>query len=297
MNTSPAPAAPVPAVPATAARPGALRRARSVWEYRELLGNLVRKELQVKYKNSALGFAWSLLNPALYLVVFYVVFEVILRSGIPDFAIFLLAGLLPWTLFSSAVAAATSSIVSNSALVNKVWFPREVLPLAAIGAAFVNYLLQTLVLVGALIVFRYAPSAEYSVVLIPALVALLVLLGALALALAAVNVYVRDAQHLVELLLLAWFWFTPIIYPYQYVSDRLGRWTGLFLLNPLVSIVIAFQRAIYNRTDGGGNQILPDESVLWYLRNVGIVLAASCALLVFAFWLFGRLEDDFAEEL
>jgi ABC-2 type transport system permease protein len=290
-------AAPPPAVTGVAPRPGALRRARDVWRYRELLGNLVRKELKVKYKNSALGFAWSLLNPALYLVVFYVVFELILQNGIPDFAIFLLAGLLPWTLFASSVGAATSSIVGNSALVNKVWFPREILPLAAIGAAFVNYLLQTVVLIGALIVFQYAPSAEYSVVLIPALVALLVLLSALALALAAINVYLRDTQHLVELLLLAWFWFTPIIYPYRYVSDRLEGWTALFLLNPMVSIVIAFQRAIYNRTSGDGTQVLPDESVLWYVRNVGIVLAGACVLLWFAFWLFGRLEDDFAEEL
>jgi ABC-2 type transport system permease protein len=290
-------AAPTSVVSGVGARPGPLRRAHDVWRYRELLGNLVRKELKVKYKNSALGFAWSLLNPALYLVVFYVVFEVILQSGIPDFAIFLLAGLLPWTLFSSSVGAATASIVGNAALVNKVWFPREILPLAAIGAAFVNYLLQTLVLAGALLVFQYAPSAEYSLLLVPALITLLVLLGALALALAAINVYVRDAQHLVELLLLAWFWFTPIIYPYRYVSDRLENWTGLFLLNPMVSIVISFQRAIYNRTSGNGNQILPDESVLWYLRNVGIVFAASILLLLFAFWLFGRLEDDFAEEL
>ena len=290
-------AAPTSVVSGVGARPGPLRRARDVWRYRELLGNLVRKELKVKYKNSALGFAWSLLNPALYLVVFYVVFELILQSGIPDFAIFLLAGLLPWTLFSSSIGAATASIVGNAALVNKVWFPREILPLAAIGAAFVNYLLQTLVLAGALVVFQYAPSAQYSLLLIPALIALLVLVGALALALAAINVYVRDAQHLVELLLLAWFWFTPIIYPYRYVSDRLENWTGLFLLNPMVSIVISFQRAIYNRTSGNGNQILPDESVLWYLRNVGIVFAASILLLLFAFWLFGRLEDDFAEEL
>jgi ABC-2 type transport system permease protein len=290
-------AAPSPAITDVAPRPGALRRARDVWRYRELLGNLVRKELKVKYKNSALGFAWSLLNPALYLVVFYVVFELILQNGIPDFAIFLLAGLLPWTLFSSSVAAATSSIVGNSALVNKVWFPREILPLAAIGAAFVNYLLQTVVLAAALIVFRYAPSAEYALVLVPALVAVLVLLSAMALALAAINVYFRDTQHLVELLLLAWFWFTPIIYPYRYVSDRLEGWTALFLLNPMVSIVIAFQRAIYNRTSENGTQILPDESVLWYLRNVGIVLVGACGLLWFAFWLFGRLEDDFAEEL
>ena len=106
-----------------------------MWEYRELLGNLIRKELKVKYKNSALGFLWSLLNPMLYLVVFYVVFTSSSPPSIPYFPIFLLSGLLPWNLFSAGLGGGTGSIVSNAGLVNKVWFPREILPLASIGAA------------------------------------------------------------------------------------------------------------------------------------------------------------------
>jgi ABC-2 type transport system permease protein len=274
-----------------------LRRAMAVWRYRELLVSLTRKELKVKYKNSALGFMWSLLNPAMYLVVFYVVFELVLESPIPNFAIFMLCGLLPWNLFSTALQAGTGSVVANASLVGKVWFPREILPLATVGAAIVNYLLQTLVLIAGLIVFQYEPSAKFAVVLPLAFLALVVLVSALAIFLSAVNVSMRDTSHLIELLLLAWFWMTPIIYAYQIVADKLGEWSGLFLLNPVTSIVIAYQRAIYNQVRNGSTALLPDESVWWYLRNVGIVLAVSTALLYGALMVFSRLEGDFAEDL
>ena len=111
-----------------------------VWRYRELLAGLVRKELKVKYKNSALGFLWSLANPAMYLLVFYVVFQLVLENGIERFALYLLAGLLVWNLFSASLASATSAIVANGPLVNKVWFPREILPLASVGANLVHCL-------------------------------------------------------------------------------------------------------------------------------------------------------------
>jgi ABC-2 type transport system permease protein len=278
--------------------PGILRRAADVWHYRELLGNFVRKELKVKYKNSVLGFVWSLLNPMLYLVVFYVVFQVVLEAGIPSFPIFFLAGLLPWTLFSTALGGATTSIVANAGLVGKVWFPREILPLAAIGAAFVHFLLQMLVLVAALAVFRFAPAWGYLPLVPLALGTLLVLVAALSVALAAVNVYWRDTQHLLELVLLAWFWLTPIVYPVAQIAERAG---SLYLLNPVTSVVLAFQRALYGTavapSADGPRPLLPDAGVWWYARNLGIVTAAAVGLLVAALWLFGRLEDNLAEEL
>ena len=279
-------------------RPGPFRRAGDVWRYRELLVNLTRKELKVKYKNSALGFVWSLLNPALYLVVFYLVFQVILQSGIPYFPIYLLSGLLPWNLFSTGLGGATSSITGNAGLVGKVWFPREILPLASIGAALVHFFLQMLVLGAALIVFRYAPSWEYMLLLIPALLTLLLFLAALAIAFSAINVYMRDTEHLLELLLLAWFWVTPIVYTYQQVAGRVG---SLYLLNPMVSIVISFQRAIYGQTSyktaAGVVQVIPDASIWWYLRNLAAVSVVSVGLLFLALWIFGRLEDNLAEEI
>src|SRR4051794_20781049 len=111
-----------------------LPRIRNIWRYSELLVGLTRKELKVKYKNSILGFLWSLLNPASILLVYYVVFQLILKNGVPYFAIYLISGILVWNLFSNGLLGATSSVVNNSGLVKKVSFPREVLPLASVGA-------------------------------------------------------------------------------------------------------------------------------------------------------------------
>lgn len=280
-------------------------RMRAVWQYRELLTGLIRKELKVKYKDSSLGFLWSMLNPAMYLAVFYVVFEVILGSGIPYFVIYLLSGLLAWNFFNGSVTGATGSIVGNGSLVNKVYFPREILPLATVGAGVVHFMLQSLVLLTALVTFRYSVDLSHLWLAIPALAVLLVLAAALGILLAALNVYFRDLQHLLELAMLAWFWLTPIVYPWQLPADQLGARglpSSLTFVNPIVPIVIALQRGIYGTAsyvDPAGTQVwvLPDGSALWYLRNLVIVGLISAALFVLAVRVFGRLESNFAEEL
>jgi ABC-2 type transport system permease protein len=284
------------------ARPTLPTRLRRLWAYRELLVGMTRKELKVKYKNSVLGFVWSMLNPALYLVVYYVVFQIILKNGLPYFTIYLLSGLLVWNLFSAAVAGATGSVVGNSGLIKKVDFPREVLPLAAIGAALVHFFLQTLVLVGALAVFRFGVNWSYVPLLVPALLVLLLLASALGVLLSAVNVYMRDMQHMLELLLLAWFWGTPIVWYFGLV-DKVGRSrAAILLLNPVTAVTLTFQRALYGRLDftdatGVRHKIMPDYSILQHLELLGVVAAVALAILFVAFVVFGRLEGNFAEEL
>jgi ABC-2 type transport system permease protein len=286
---------------------GIWRRMGDIWRSRELVVAFTRTTLKVKYKNSVLGFAWSMLNPALYLVVFYVVFDVILGSGIPDFPIFLLSGLLVWNLYSTATSAATGSVLGNSGLVKKVAFAKEVLPLATVGAALVHFFLQGIVLCLALIVFRYDVADGYLPLLPLALVALLAFTCALGVFLAALNVYLRDTAHFVELGLLAWFWMTPIVYPYELVVSKLGSFgLALYRLNPLLWVVITFQRAIYGReqsTSGTGasrsvTAILPtgvDQT--WYAWHLGIIVLVSSVLFVAALAFFGRAEGNFAEEL
>src|SRR3954471_19049942 len=272
-----------------------------IWRYRELLLNLVRKELKVRYKNSALGFLWSMLNPLMYLVVFTVVFQIVLKAGIPYFPVFLLSGLLAWNLFSASLAGATGAITGNASLVNKVWFPREILPLASIGANLVHFFLQGMVLCIALVVFRFDVDWGYVWLIVPALIALLLLTAAFAIFLAAANVYARDIQHLLELALLAWIWMTPIIYVWDLQARVLtehGLSPQLTLLNPMTAIVLAFQRALYGIavTDDGLRQ-LPLESSLWYLRNLVVVAAVSTVLVVLAMRMFARVEGSFSEEL
>lgn len=299
-------------------RPNPIRRMIDVWHYRELLGNLTRKELKVKYKNSVLGFVWTLLNPALYLVVFSVVFQEVLRVQVPYYAIFFLSGLLVWNFFSTALSSGTGSITTNAQLVQKVWFPREILPLAAIGAAVVHFCLQATVLVASLAIFQRAPSLEYAIALPYAILVLLILASALAIALSAINVYLRDTEHLLELALLAWFWLSAIVYPYRQIAERLGagrEWIAS--LNPVIPIILTFQRVLYNPEgttfgwytnnneafDIGnrmGEQQVPaliHHPLNWYMTRLSWVGLFAVTLFFGALWLFGRLEDDMAEEI
>lgn len=268
-------------------------RVRDIFRYRELLVNLVRKDLKVRYKSSVLGFLWSLLNPAMLLVVYWFVFSVLLGSGIPRFPIYLLSGLLVWNLFNVGLISATGSVVASSGIVNKVWFPREVLPLSAIGAALVHFFLQGIVMIFTLLAFRHPVEWAYLPLLPIALAALLLFCAALSILLSAINVYLRDMQHLVELALLPWFFSSPIVYSYDLIADKLGRFSGLYLLNPVTPVVLVFQRAIY----GDYSEIVHQFPYWWYLRNLLLVIVGSLVLLTFSLSVFRRLEGNFTEEL
>lgn len=290
-------------------RPSPFRRLVHLWQYRELIGNLTRKELKVKYKNSVLGFVWSLLNPLMYLVVFSMVFSLIAKVGIPYFGIFFLAGLLAWNLFNAGLSGGTSAIVANAGLVTKVWFPRESLVLASIFAAIVHFLLQALVLIAAMVVFRRVPDFAFTPVFLLAIVVLVVFCTALAIALSAVNVYLRDTQHLLEVALLAWFWMSAIAFPYGQIAPKLidrfghrGEWYAA--LNPMLTVVITFQRALYNpppptaaQLADPTTQILPPHGTGWYVSHLSVSLVAALVLLYGALALFSRLEDNFAQEI
>jgi ABC-2 type transport system permease protein len=274
------------------------QRLRVLWREREILANLARKELKVKYKSSALGVVWSMLNPALYLVVFYVVFTYFIPARTPNFPVYLLSGLLPWTLFSTGLAGATTSVVGNANLVAKVSFPHENLPLASIRAQTVSFFFQFLVLVAFMLLFGY-PLVQRGVILLPiALGVLLLFVCALGFAAAAWNVRYRDTGHLVELALLAWFWSTPIVYPTSFVADRLGT-TGfsIYLLNPMANIVLGFQRALYGGTSPEALAQLPAPGLRWYALRLAGVGAVSLVLLYFTWRSFFRRSGDFAEEM
>jgi ABC-2 type transport system permease protein len=236
-------------------------------------------------------------------MVYYVVFQLILKNGIPYFAIYLVCGVMVWNLFSTALPGATGSVVANASIVKKVAFPREILALAAVGAALVHFFLQSIVLVIFLFAFHYGPSWSYLPLLIPAVIALLLFTSALGVLLAAINVYLRDMQHLLEIGLTVWFWATPIVYQYRLVADKRPELAWVYRLNPITPIVLTFQRAIYAKPEpkGVGGQIIailpPNAGAWWYLSQVLAVIAASLVLFVVALNVFGRFEGNFAEEL
>jgi ABC-2 type transport system permease protein len=283
-------------------------RLRELWAARQILANLVRKEVKVKYKSSVLGVAWSMLNPVLYLAVFTLVFSVVLRNGLPHFPVYLLSGLLAWNLFSTSLSMAARSVVDNANLVTKVYFPREILPLASVGAAGVDFLTQAIVLVGFMIVFRYGVFG-WNLLLLPlALLALVLFISAIAMFVASLNVRYRDTQHLLTLALLTWFWLTPVVYPSALVWQTLGRHPAfkfLYLANPLTDVVLGFQRALYGVVSPvvqqGGKatviHVLPPVSVGWLAMLLGAVAVGSLALLGAAWRTYFQLSGDFAEEL
>lgn len=273
-----------------------------VWRYRELLRQLIGKELHVRYQKSVLGFAWSMLNPLFLLVVYSIVFS-ILGQSFEWFAIWLLSGLLIWNFFSTALSTGTASIVGNGYLVSKVNFPREVLPLASLGAALIHLMFSMALMVIVLVVTRFDVDWAYLWLTAPAILTIIVLAAALTILLSAANAYARDTTHLLDLTLLAWFWLTPIIYPFQLLTDELssrGLPGWLPLVNPVVPSIIAIQRGVYGtptvtRSDGTVQQLLPDLSQWWYLRNIIVAFVAASLLLALAIKIFDRAEANFAE--
>lgn len=280
------------------------RRARAQTRVRwELLVNLVRKDLKVKYKGSTLGFAWSLANPLLLLAVYYVVFQLILRGNIPNFAIYLMSGLLIWNAFAGSTMSACGAVLFNGSLVKKVRFPLAVLPLSAVGFAAVHFVLQLGVLFVVCLVLRYDFFGPQLLLAFPAIAVGLLLCVAFSLLVSSLNVRYRDVQHLVEVGLLAWFWANPIVYSSGLIKSHLAP-HGLYWaywLNPWATVCATMQRAIYKHayvgTGANRQLVLADPGYAFYLRNLAIAAGIGLVLLWIGRTVFRRQQADFAEEL
>ncbi|TFV85699.1 ABC transporter permease [Blastococcus sp. CT_GayMR20] len=273
---------------------GTLKSVRDLSAYRELLGLLVRRELKAKYKDSTLGFLWTLIRPLTILVVYYVAIGKFLGAerSIPDFAIYIFTGLIAWQLFLEIVSGGTGSVVGNAGLIKKVYLPREVFPLSVVGGAVFTLATQFLVLAVALVVTGSVPTGSRLLFVPLALAVLLVYGTALALVLSAVNVYLRDVQYLVEIGLTVFFWLSPIVYSWELVQTAVTNETvqQVYLANPVTAAVLAMQRGLWV---GGTDASFPPDLVprLFIMLGIGLVLL----------WLaqraFARLEANFAQEI
>ena len=282
-------------------------RLRILVAHREILANLVRKELKVKYAASALGAVWSLLNPLVYLAVFSFVAKV-LGAGIADYPVYLLSGLLAWNLFSASMGSGARAVLDNANLVKKMAFAREILPLSAVGVALVDFALQSAVLMLYILVSGYGLHLPELALWPLSFVALLVLTVALSLWFSALNARYRDVGHLLNIALLVWFWATPIVYAEFQVQELAGSGTGtwlgiprmaLYLLNPMTGVVAGFHRALYGFVTPKGAEVpvLFDESLAWVAGIVTITLVVSLVGLRLAWGYFFSRSGDFAEEL
>ncbi len=288
----------LPLLPAGAGGTGGRRSAASaiadVARHREMLALLVRRDLKAKYKDSALGFLWSLVRPLIQLAIYFVVMGQFLQAakGIPDFAVYVFAGLTAMGLFTEIVVSGTGSVLANAGLVKKVYTPRELFPLASVGSALFNFAVQVLVLIAATLLVGKFPLHWEILLAIPAFVLLVVYGTAFALMFSALNVYLRDTQYLVEVGTMLLFWASPVVYSWQMVSALVGSpWLlEAYTNNPLTLAVLGFQRAFWVAGDSLG---LPPL----YALRVSIALLVGIVLLLLSHRLFLRLQGNFAQEL
>ncbi len=269
-----------------------IQHLRELVRYRELVRNLVVSELKARYKASVLGFVWSLLNPLAMMLVFTVVFSFLLtdKNRVEKYPLFLLCGLLPWNYFTAAVMGSIQSVVGNANLVKKVHFPREALPIAGVLAQLVNFLLAFIVLFAALLVFRAHFSPWLWLLPLVILIQTCFALG-IAFILSTLNVFYRDTMMIMDVIMLAWFFLTPVVYSaaaYPRAYLLLGhivdvrRWA--YILNPMASLINMYRDLLFlgSRTD-----------LDFFLRTT----ITALVVLVFGYWFFIRYSDRFGEEL
>ncbi|MCY7326872.1 MAG: ABC transporter permease [Microbacteriaceae bacterium] len=274
---------------------GAWRSLRDIHAHREMLGLLIRRDLKARYKDSALGFVWTLIRPLTQLAIYYIVIGKFLSAerGIPDFAVYIFTGLTAYSLFSEIIGGSTASIVGNAGLIKKVYLPREVFPLASVGSALFNFMIQVVILLAATIAVGEPPLTVEIFYVIPALLVILTFGTALGLLLSAANVYLRDIQYLVEVVLLIMLWASPVVYSWEMVKSFVGE--GLLLEvytnNPVTLAVLGFQRAFWV---GGHDAVAYPEDLL--LRLV-IALGFGIVFLFGFQRVFSRLQGNFAQEL
>jgi lipopolysaccharide transport system permease protein len=255
---------------------------KNLYAYRDLLWMWTIREIKVRYKQSVLGAAWAILQPLSLTAMFSVVFSHFARipsEGVP-YPIFAYAALMPWTLFATSVSFAVPILVSNVQLVTKIYFPREILPLAAIGAAIVDFLVSLLVFAGLLL--AYGVPLTGALAWIPVLLAIQVaLMIGISLAAAGVNVFYRDIRFVVPLVMQLWMYASPIIYPVSLVPESLRP---LYMLNPMAGLVSSYRQVTLQGIAPAPGDLLP-------------ALAASLLACGLGYCYFKRVEPDFADTI
>jgi ABC-type polysaccharide/polyol phosphate export permease len=248
--------------------------------FRDLLWLWTQREVRVRYKQSLLGIAWAVLQPLALMAIFTLVFSRLLRVDTGDipYPVFSYVALVPWTFFATSLAFGVASLVNNMNLVTKIYFPREILPLASVGAAFVDFLISAVLLAGLMLIYGVRPgwTALWVVPLLALQIALtiaVVLLGS------ALLVFFRDVRFVVPLLTQVWMYATPVVYPIELVPEQ---FQALYFLNPMAGIVDGYRRVLL-------------EGQLPRLDALALGAAVSLTLLVIGYLFFRRSEPVFAD--
>lgn len=219
------------------------RRASILWNERKVIWNLTVRNLKIKYKDTWLGFFWAFLQPLCTILILYFVFSQVLDVGVENFPIYLCTGVIPWTFFSNAVSDATGSLIDNSNLVHKVNFPTEVIPLSYCLLSLFDFLISLVILFPVLLLFRVPLEWHLFVWLVPILFFHLIFCIGFSFFLSAVNVFYKDTAHLLGVVMMFWFYLTPVFYSIEHLSETMRFW---FQFNPMLHFVDAYRAVLFH---------------------------------------------------
>jgi len=254
---------------------------KELYHYREFLHTNVKKDIRGKYKASFLGVLWSFINPLLQVLVYAIVFPYIMRVQTPNYLVFLICGIIPWTWFVNSVSIGATCITNNGNLIKKVYFPREILPISTVTSGVVNFMISCLIIL--LFTIIGGVGISWHLVFLP-IIMLLQFVFSLSLAFltSALNVYIRDVEYMVAFILNLAFYVTPILYSSDMFKDSEFAW--IFKWNPMAYLVESYRNIFYAHEIPG-------------LKSMGILTIVGIVLLIVSYSIFKKLEKRFAEEI
>lgn len=253
---------------------------KELYKYRQLLKSNIRKEIRGKYKGSFLGVLWSFVNPLLSVLVYAIVFPLVLKNTQPHYVTYLIIGIIPWTFFTTSISQGTTTVLVNGGIIKKVYFPREILPISVVSSALVNFLISCIIIF--IFLMFSGIGFSYYIFLLPviAIIQYLITLGVVFIT-SAIDVYIRDAEYIINFFINMLFYATPILYSADLFP---ARFRCILNLNPMAVIINGYRDILYYKQ-------LPN------IVSLVVLFLASIILLLFGIAVFKKLEKGFAEEV
>jgi ABC-2 type transport system permease protein len=280
-------------------KPGEGRGLLDVYSHRFLLKLLVRKEIKVRYRGSVLGLMWSYVKPLMQFLIYFIALGIFLNleRGTPNYAIYLFSGIVLVNFFTESLANATRSIVDNRDLIRKIYLPRELFPAATVWVSAAHFLPQLLVLIGACLIVGWVPSIVQIATVILVFLMVATLATGLGLLFGAVNVYFRDSENIVDMIVMVVTWASPVLYVWSMVERVMGPWYWLYQLNPMTTAVEIFHWTFWQPTlksDQIGLADMPPGLLTFWLP---VSLLVTLVILFLGQFIFRKLAVHFAQEL
>lgn len=258
-----------------------IKKFKELYDYREMILSLVRKDLRGRYKSSVLGFLWTFINPLCQIIVYTMVFSMIFRMDIERYYLFITVVMIPWVFFSSSVSSGSMAVVSQKDLVQKIYFPREVLPISYVTSCFVNFFFSMLIVLGVVLISGNGVNLIAMLYLPVVMIIEYVLALGITMITSACNVYFRDLEHIIGVLMMAWIYLTPVMYDISYVPEQLRP---IVYANPMTSIALAYRDILYYKE-------VPD------MANLMVAVCIGAVFLIVGSVVFAKLQRNFVEEL